>query len=123
VSSLTMEAMRQAIERVRHMETPPNLTLYDNPYLTETVQETITVKLPFRERWIEPLLHPVIRPFQPWVKEREETVTRTVPSRKILQTPHGLFVHPVMRPEVERMLAAKRDANDAMRGAFWRFTT
>lgn len=80
------------------------LKIYENPALVEDEEYEETVQLTFRQRWIDPLLHPVTLPFEPWVKERKEMRIRLVASRKIFQTPQGLIMHPVMAVEVRRQL-------------------
>ena len=44
--------------------------LMSNPYLPEFVDVEKTVLRSFRERWIEPILHGITIPFEPWVKTK-----------------------------------------------------
>ena len=78
-----------------------NMKIYENAMLTE--QQERVVKKSFRERWIEPIKHPVTVPFEPWVKTK--TITVTVPMTKILQTPWGLFMHPVVAERLKKELS------------------
>lgn len=85
------------------------LPIYENAYLTEPEPFEVEVKLTDRQRWIEPLLHPATVPFEPWVKTRIESGTRQVPSRKIIKTPQGLFMHPMMAAELRRAMVAEQE--------------
>lgn len=82
------------------------LRIYENPALVEDEEYEEAVQLTFRQRWIDPLLHPVTMPFEPWVKDRKEIRIRPVASRKIIHTPQGFIMHPAMAAEVRRQLGA-----------------
>lgn len=76
------------------------IRIYESELITEVEEYQETIQLSFRQRWIEPLRHPVVLPFEPWVKTRVVTRSRNVPSRKIIQTEQGYFVHPAMKREL-----------------------
>ena len=87
-------------------------------YTSELIVDTIKVEeqLTFRQRWIEPLLHGITMPFQPWVKTR--MVTKTVPSRRIVVTPDGFIIHPSMVDAMRReMRCHTEDAKPPFRCA------
>lgn len=46
------------------------MVLQSSPYVPEFTDAHKTVQIPFRQRWIEPVLHPVTLPFEPWIKTR-----------------------------------------------------
>lgn len=73
-----------------------NLPVFESRYLTDTVE--VEVEKTFRERWVEPVLHPVVEPFQPWVKTK--LVLKEIPSRNVIKTSYGLFMHPALRQEI-----------------------
>lgn len=117
MATMTIEAFNEMRRRVEKMQGPSvstgllypfgGLPIFDSLLMTETETYSVTVELTFRQRWIEPIstfLNFQTMPFEPWVKTRVETRTREIPSSKILQTPQGLFMHPVMRREVEKKL-------------------
>ena len=78
-----------------HILTSPQLT-------TTTIVEE---KRSFRERWIEPLLHPVTLPFEPYVKTK--FVAKTVPSRDCIAFGDTIIVHPAFLTEFTRALEAQ----------------
>jgi hypothetical protein len=51
-------------------------TIETSAYLPQFTEEVLTVVLSLRERFIEPLLHPVTVPFEPWITTKKETVLR-----------------------------------------------
>lgn len=114
METMTREALDEMMRLVEKVVGPAaiagfsspfgGLPIHENPYLTETETYSVPVELTARQRWIDPLLHPVVMPFEPWVKTRVETRTREIPSRQIFQTSYGLFMHPAMRREVEKKL-------------------
>jgi hypothetical protein len=79
-----------------------SIPVYVTPLLLETEEYQETETLTFWQRWIEPVstfLNFQTMPFEPWVKTRTVIKTRQFPSRKILRTQMGLFMHPVMKRE------------------------
>ena len=44
-------------------------------HLPQFTESTKTVSLTFRERFINPILHPVTIPFEPWIKTRVEVTS------------------------------------------------
>jgi hypothetical protein len=73
-------------------------TVCTSVLMVDTVE--VEEQLTFRQRWIEPLLHGIPMPFQPWVKTR--MVTKNVPSRRIFETAQGFIMHPAMFAELQR---------------------
>jgi len=80
------------------------LRIFVSELCTEAEEYEVVVQLSFRQRWIEPLLHGITMPFEPWVKTRTETRRRNVPLKKVIQTPQGLLMHPAMKDELLRAL-------------------
>lgn len=76
------------------------IPIIESTLMVENTTIKITRKFTFKERWINPLLHPVTLPFEPWCKEQTMDVPTTVPSRKVLKTPAGLIMHPAMAQEL-----------------------
>lgn len=83
------------------------INIYESELITEVEEYQETVQLSFRKRWIEPLRHPVVLPFEPWVKTRVVTRSRNIPSRKIIQTAQGYFVHPAMKLELMQAIKSQ----------------
>lgn len=84
------------------------MPIFESELMTETEVYEETVQLTFRQRWIEPIstfLNFQTMPFEPWVKTRTVTKTRQVPSRKVLQTQLGLFMHPALKRDVSAILS------------------
>ena len=89
-------------------------TVYTSVLMVDTIE--VEGQLTFRQRWIEPLLHGITMPFQPWVKTR--MVTKTVPSRRIIETPNGFIMHPAMFDELKHaMQSHTEDATPPFRCA------
>lgn len=85
-----------------------DMPIYESPLLVETEEYQETETLTFLQRWIEPIstFHNFqTMPFEPWVKTRTVTKTREVPSRKVLQTQFGLFMHPVLKRDISAILS------------------
>jgi hypothetical protein len=80
------------------------MRLVANPYLVDYIKVQTFIPRTFRERWIEPLLHPVTVPFEPWVKETLLVTTKEVPSRHLCQMADTIFCHPDIYDEVKKML-------------------
>jgi hypothetical protein len=84
---------------------PDGIKIIEDPNLVEWKQEQKTVQRTFQERWIDPILHPITIPFEPWIKTEEITVETANPSRKILKTWDGILImHPSLRREVEEKI-------------------
>jgi len=78
------------------------LPIYESELITEIEEYDETVQLTFRQRWIDPIstfYNFQTMPFEPWVKTRTVQKMRNVPSRKVIQTAQGLFMHPVLKRE------------------------
>lgn len=116
---LTYEKLMSAMREVERVAGPPvstgllypslgvSIPVYESPLLVETEEYQVTETLTFWQRWIEPVstfLNFQTMPFEPWVKTRTVTKTRQVPSRKILQTQMGLFMHPVLKREFSAII-------------------
>jgi hypothetical protein len=80
-------------------------TVYTSVLMVDTIE--VEEQLTFRQRWIEPLLHGITMPFQPWVKTR--MVTKNVPSRAIYETPQGFIMHPAMLAELKRAMQSRTE--------------
>jgi hypothetical protein len=80
------------------------INIYTSDLITETISAPVRLTRSFDERWIEPLLHPVTVPFEPWVREKSTTMYYTVPSESIMQVPGGFICHPTMRQRLEAAL-------------------
>lgn len=50
------------------------ISLRSSQYVPEFTDAQKTVSIPFRKRWIEPILHPVTLPFEPWIKTEVVTI-------------------------------------------------
>jgi hypothetical protein len=78
--------------------------ILESIHMTKEVTGKKTVKRTFKERWLYPLLHPVLLPFEPWCKTRIESYTIRVPRRDVAKLPNGVLV---MHPETARMMREK----------------
>ena len=117
--SNVLEDMKRAMKLMDEIDRPPvstgllypslgvSIPIFDVPQMTETETYQETERLTFRQRWIEPIstfLNFQTMPFEPWVKTRTVTKTRQVPSRQILRTQMGLFMHPVLKREFSAII-------------------
>ena len=84
-----------------------SVRIYSDLSMVEKEQYEVEVVRTFRERWVEPLLHGITVPFEPWVKTRTEQRERTVPSKQALAMPGGFVCHPAMVEEIRRILHEK----------------
>lgn len=66
------------------------IPIHYSPLLPEFTDVQKTIKLSFRERWINPLLHPATIPFEPWVKVKITTVRE----RSWYYLGHKIICHP-----------------------------
>jgi hypothetical protein len=83
--------------------------IYTNPLLVEMKEELVIKELDWWDRWVEPMIHPVLLPFEPWVKTREELVTRTIPMNAIFQLDGAWIMHPAMKGKLLTLLNSKSD--------------
>ena len=74
--------------------------IYTNPQLTEV--ETYELERTVRERWFS-------LPFRPWVKLK--TVSRTVPSKKLIVQNKVIVVHPAMLDQLKTALYMTKKQN------------
>lgn len=84
-----------------------SIPIYETPLLVETEEYQETEHLTFWQRWVEPIstFHNFqTMPFEPWMKTRTVIKTRQVPSRQILRTQMGLFMHPVLKREFSAII-------------------
>jgi hypothetical protein len=87
-----------------------DMPIYESPLLVETEEYQETEALTLWQRWIEPIStfsNFQTMPFEPWVKTRIVTKFRQVPSRKVMQTQFGMFMHPVIKNELSIALGCK----------------
>lgn len=109
---LSIEKLNEIIKLMKENSIPPGLSgvalltrfngfdIYESLLMTETETYEDVETLTFRQRWIEPLLHFVTLPFEPWVKTRKVIKTRTIPSKRVLVCGSTMFIHPAMRREL-----------------------
>ena len=81
------------------------MPIYENHNLTESQEYQEEVVLSFRKRWIDPILHPVVLPFQPWVRTKNVTKVRQVPASFVYKTQFGFIMHPDLKKELTQLLS------------------
>lgn len=80
------------------------MRVYENDLMVEVVTRKVVVSRTFEERWINPILHPVTVPFEPWIKTKKVMVTVVGPSETIIAIPGGFICHPVMAVKIKEKL-------------------
>lgn len=89
-----------------------SMKVFETSYLPTTTEEyEVEVELTFKQRWIEPLLHGVTMPFQPWVKTRTEIRTREV--QAAFKMGNSLYCSPYMMAGLRKFEGVLRNESIA----------
>ena len=110
-ASVSATAISEAARKLGAMLQPGGLApyggvrIYVDANITETEEYEQEVTRSFRERWIEPILHGVTIPFEPWVRTKWVSKTRQIPSMKALARGGILYVHPALFERLKLELA------------------